>query len=857
MLAMTKPIQASTLTKQDTRMSKDIVPRVTQSSSSSRSIKAINPFASTSSSRSHEVSNTVKNEKSSSGNDKSIEAINPFVSTSSSKSHEVTNSANNERSSSGHNKSVKAINPFLSTSASTSSKSHEVGNTVNNENKGGNEANNETEAVSVHEDYDDLEVFADSPVTNTTSTTTSSSSLPTQHSAVESRAELFVARLIKSNEAHVEPVVSEAPTTINPVAPITAASKSNDNFVRRKLNKHHGDNSKYASMKRKHEKIASRIANKDDDNEDSGADNAAESDSDIDVFEERRKPTKEVPGSIGIDPLDLCLTYLQPSNKATDTSASSTKAIELSHVSKHVAVQRAMTAPPTKVVRGLDVQPKKRRSTRDKEMSEELLQEIAPKCNGHNFPAKLRKVKKAESKNKGRKFYCCSLSMEDRCNFFMWYDDNPALISMNMAQMKQKEEQLKGMTPAEKWCQNALDAYLQRLDVMTLHDLKNEIRVCNRVIQSSKQKVKKAIKVSGTKAELITSLTDHARTTLQKSYKEVGMQSAIGKGAVDAGSQVVSMPVARAPPVTANTVDLSSSDESGDESTDVVGETEQCEDGDDDDVVEEEEEEELEDEEEDTSMSKKKGRKKVVATVNGEDDVDDAALTPEEHVLNLCFGFKRYREGQMWAIERTIRGSNSLIVMPTGSGKSICYIIPAIMMPGIPLTFPLTHALTHSLRIGITIVVSPLIALMQDQLNKLPMQLPGALFGGRMSTYDVSKITTSLLAGYVKLLYVSPERLCTSSFRHLIKLLHQSKGPDAVSLLCVDEAHCISQWSYNFRPAFLRIRKEIDYIQPTSILAMTATATPRIKEEIVSHLRITDDSVCSIPSRREKPHSIR
>jgi superfamily II DNA helicase RecQ len=112
----------------------------------------------------------------------------------------------------------------------------------------------------------------------------------------------------------------------------------------------------------------------------------------------------------------------------------------------------------------------------------------------------------------------------------------------------------------------------------------------------------------------------------------------------------------------------------------------------------------------------------------------------------------------------------------------------------------------------------------------------------------------------INYLFVSPAlyvNVIISSFPHLIKLLHQTKGPDAVSLLCVDEAHWISQWSYNFRPAFLRIRKEIDYIQPTSILAMTATATPRIKEEIVSHLRITDDSVCSIPSRREKPHSIR
>jgi superfamily II DNA helicase RecQ len=106
----------------------------------------------------------------------------------------------------------------------------------------------------------------------------------------------------------------------------------------------------------------------------------------------------------------------------------------------------------------------------------------------------------------------------------------------------------------------------------------------------------------------------------------------------------------------------------------------------------------------------------------------------------------------------------------------------------------------------------------------------------------LSQISEAVLKGHIKVLYVSPERLCTPAFRRLITLLKQqqqfhtqqgrSEQP-VVSLLCVDEAHCLSQWSYNFRPAFLRIRREIQFIQPAAVLALTATATPRI--QVPSH----------------------
>ena len=205
-----------------------------------------------------------------------------------------------------------------------------------------------------------------------------------------------------------------------------------------------------------------------------------------------------------------------------------------------------------------------------------------------------------------------------------------------------------------------------------------------------------------------------------------------------------------------------------------------------------------------------------------------------------------------WAIDRTLRSERSLLILPTGAGKSLCFFLPALILGG-------GAQAMRTASPGLTIVVSPLISLMEDQMSKLPVFLPGACFSSGISAVEVSKLTKSILDGFVRILFVSPERLCTPSFRFLISKIKNTRRQIAssspqlspVACLCVDEAHCLSQWSFNFRPSFLRIRREIRHIEPRAVIALTATATPEVEREIVEHLSIpTAVGVHRSPGRR-------
>ena len=198
--------------------------------------------------------------------------------------------------------------------------------------------------------------------------------------------------------------------------------------------------------------------------------------------------------------------------------------------------------------------------------------------------------------------------------------------------------------------------------------------------------------------------------------------------------------------------------------------------------------------------------------------------------LRKLFGHSNFRDGQEWAIDRCLNKQRSLLVAPTGFGKSLCFTLPAAMMD------------------GVCIVVSPLLSLIQDQIRILPARLPAVTLSGPMSTASMAASLDDVLRSRIKVLFVSPERLTSSSFRRLFR---QRWDPEArvynrmfptVSLFCVDEAHCLSQWAHNFRPSYLRLRSMMELIEPQSVLAITATAGPRVITDICRTLQIEHGS---------------
>lgn len=189
-------------------------------------------------------------------------------------------------------------------------------------------------------------------------------------------------------------------------------------------------------------------------------------------------------------------------------------------------------------------------------------------------------------------------------------------------------------------------------------------------------------------------------------------------------------------------------------------------------------------------------------------------MTPEQ-VLKDNFGFKEFRSGQKTVISRVMAGENVLAVMPTGGGKSLCYQIPALVNS------------------GVTLVVSPLISLMKDQVDSLRQNgIAAAAINSTIPQEEVNPILRQAYEGQVKLIYVTPERLNMDYFRYQLNFL-------PIDLVAIDEAHCISQWGHDFRPAYRQLREAISGLksQPNT-LALTATATPAVQEDIGQQLGI-------------------
>jgi ATP-dependent DNA helicase RecQ len=184
-------------------------------------------------------------------------------------------------------------------------------------------------------------------------------------------------------------------------------------------------------------------------------------------------------------------------------------------------------------------------------------------------------------------------------------------------------------------------------------------------------------------------------------------------------------------------------------------------------------------------------------------------------LLKTHFGYSSFRNGQEQAIQSVLTGRNTICVMPTGGGKSICYQIPALVLS------------------GTTIVISPLISLMKDQVDTLIQAGISATFiNSSLSFSEANRRINGAKAGKYKLLYIAPERLESYDF---IEDLRQMDIP----LVAVDEAHCISQWGHDFRPSYRHIQQMVNNLpQKPAVLALTATATPRVREDICHSLEI-------------------
>lgn len=192
----------------------------------------------------------------------------------------------------------------------------------------------------------------------------------------------------------------------------------------------------------------------------------------------------------------------------------------------------------------------------------------------------------------------------------------------------------------------------------------------------------------------------------------------------------------------------------------------------------------------------------------------------KHQILNKYFGFESFREGQELLIDSIIQGRDVMGIMPTGAGKSLCYQVPALMLP------------------GITLVISPLISLMKDQVQALNQAgIHAAFINSSLTENQIRKALQFAMNGQYKIIYVAPERLETFEFMEFAKSSN-------ISMVTVDEAHCISQWGQDFRPSYLKVIQFIDRLQKRPVIsAFTATATEVVKEDILCVLGLNNPEV--------------
>jgi ATP-dependent DNA helicase RecQ len=195
--------------------------------------------------------------------------------------------------------------------------------------------------------------------------------------------------------------------------------------------------------------------------------------------------------------------------------------------------------------------------------------------------------------------------------------------------------------------------------------------------------------------------------------------------------------------------------------------------------------------------------------------------------LRRTFGFRSLREGQEEVIRSIVEGKDTLVIMPTGAGKSLCYQLPGAQLP------------------GTTIVVSPLLSLMKDQVDKLQeLGIGAAQVNSTLTTREETEVLEGIEKEQHEFVFVTPERLAQPGFLDTLKT-------NAIDVFVIDEAHCISQWGHDFRPSYLRLREAVEALGNPPVLALTATATPEVVDDILRQLGREDMQVISTGVFRE------
>ena len=410
---------------------------------------------------------------------------------------------------------------------------------------------------------------------------------------------------------------------------------------------------------------------------------------------------------------------------------------------------------------------------------------LVPVCARHARPCQLHRVKKNTSGNKGRQFYSCGMPRGEQCNHFEWAENTLAAAQQQLV----LNHRITGFVARQ------VASYMDRFKTLTVPELRQETK-------------RRGLDGTGNKQPLLLRLSLWVRDEVCKATL-----------ATTAEECDPTEPMEEQPrELVGDDHDYADDNDSSESELEIEGEMVTAADSDED------------DDDDDESVQSFGAHDKCDGIV--QDDMERtstscrATLSPLQQSLFELFGYSSFRDGQEWAIGRCLNRQRTLLVAPTGFGKSLCYSLPASMME------------------GTCIVISPLISLIEDQLIHLPPRIPAATLSGGMAAAKLAAVIDDVLRNRIKILFVSPERLTTASFRRLFrpKWNEETKAMErpfpTVSLLCVDEAHCLSQWAHNFRPSYLRIRSLMELIQPASVLAVTATAGPKVIDDICRSLRI-------------------